>query len=125
MIKLLQSLTPLAIRLIIGLLLALALAGFLTVRSCQSASTAKTEAKLGRNQTEAAIASGADAVETVGDVGGRADAIDQTTKENTDAIRNAPGADALVPAGVDAVARERLCGRAVYRDTPACRSVVK
>ena len=67
MIRWIRRLEPLARRvLIIGLVL-LALAIFGGVRSCQTAQTAKTEAKLSTNQADAAIASGVDAVETVGE----------------------------------------------------------
>lgn len=119
-VKLLRDLTPLAIRVIVGIAFALLLAGFLILQSCQSGQTAKTEAKLGRNQTEAALQSGADAVGTIGEQSAREDQIDQITKENDNAIRSAPGADTPVPAGVDAVARERLCRRAAYRQRPEC-----
>lgn len=116
----LRSLAPLGRAVIAGLLLAVLIAGTFGVRSCQSAQVAKTQANLSRNQTGAAIASGADAVGTLSDQIGREVAVDATTKENADAIRSAPGADALVSRGVDAVARERLCRRAVYRVRPEC-----
>lgn len=118
--KYLRSLAPLG-RWVIGIgaaLFVLAVIG--GVRSCQSAQTAKTEARLGKNQTGAALASGADAVAAVGKVGAAEDAIDTITRENDRAIRNAPGADAPVHPGIDAVARERLCRRAVYRQRPEC-----
>lgn len=104
---------------------ALALLGWWLLATLINGSTAKTEAKLGRNQTEAALQSGADAVGTIGEQIGREAAIDATTRENENAIRSAPGADAPVPAGVDAVARERICRRAAYRDSAACREMVK
>jgi hypothetical protein len=116
----LRSLTPLGRWIGTAVLLALVLGGLLFLQTCQSARTAKTEARLNRNQTEAALASGADAVGTIGDQTGREAAIDAITKENSDAIRSAPGADTPVPAAVDAVARERLCRRAVYRQRPEC-----
>jgi type II secretory pathway component PulM len=118
--KLLRDLTPLGIRVLVGAVFVLLLAGFLILQSCHSARTASTEAKLNRNQTSAALASGADAVETLGDQAAREAAIDRTTKENADAIRSAPGADAPVTDELDAVARERLCRRAVYRVRPEC-----
>lgn len=115
-----RALTPLGRALIAGLVLVLLLGSIFTLQTCQSARTAKTEAQLNRNQTEAALASGADAVGTIGDQTGREAAINATTKENSDAIRSAAGADTPVPAAVDAVARERLCRRAVYRQRPEC-----
>lgn len=120
MIRFYRSLTKIG-RAVIGLLLlALIVTAFLALDSCQSARIAKTEARLGRNQTGAALASGADAVGSIGEQIAAEGAIDATTKENTDAIRSAPGADAPVPAAVDAVARERLCRRAAYRERPEC-----
>ena len=118
--KLLRSLTPLGIRIIAAVVFALLIAGFLILQSCQTARTAKTEAKLGANQTEAALASGADAVDAVGDVGARAAASDRMTKENSDAIRSAPGADQPVDPALDTIARQRLCQRAAYRGSEQC-----
>ncbi|GEM_PF-2686566 len=118
--RFLRSLTPLAIRVIIGLVLALLLAGFLLLQSCQTSTTAKTEAKLATGQTGAAIASGADAANTVGDVAARAATTDRTTLENADEIRSAPGANAPVADGVHAAGLRALCKRAAYRGRPEC-----
>jgi len=120
MMKFFSSLAPLGRAVMIGLVLAVLIAGLASVKSCQSARTAKSEARLSKDQTGAALASGADAVETIGEQAGREAAIDATTRENSNAILSAPGADTPVPAGVDAVARERLCRRAVYRVRPEC-----
>ncbi len=90
------------------------------VQSCRMAQTAKTETRLSKGQTGAALESGADAVGTVGDVGARAAETDRLTQENADAIRSAPGADAPVDPALDRVARERLCRRAAYRGRPEC-----
>lgn len=119
-LRFIRALTPLGRWVLIGLLAALLIGGFLLVQSWRAGSTAKTEARLSRNQTTAALESGADAVGTIGAQSAREAAIDAITKENEDAIRSAPGADAPVPAAVDAVARERLCRRAVYRQRPEC-----
>jgi ABC-type Na+ efflux pump permease subunit len=118
--KFIQSLTPLGLRVIGVLVLALVILGLFTIRSCQQQSVADTKTELSQNQTEAAIASGVDAVDVVGEQSGREATIDRQTKENTDAIRNAPGADTPVPPTVAAVARERLCQRATYRERPEC-----
>lgn len=104
---------------LIALLLAIA-AAWWVVTSFIGGKSAKVEARLSKNQAEAALESGADAVETVGTVGAAEAKIDITTRENERAIRNAPGADAPVTAELDAVARERLCRRAVYRVRPEC-----
>lgn len=120
MMKFFRTLTPLGIKVLAALVIGLIVMAVLLWNAWQSGATAKTEARLSTNQTGAAIASGADAVGTVADVGNRAGATDALTQENTDAIRNALGAAAPVPAAVDAVARERLCRRAVYRVRPEC-----
>ncbi|MFO6447879.1 hypothetical protein ACLBKU_12100 [Erythrobacter sp. NE805] len=119
-----RSLTPKGWAYLLAILLVLSavlgFGGVLLWNAWQATATAKTEAKLGKNQTGAALASGADAVATVGEVGARADDHDTITKENADAFRSAPGAAAPVGAPLDAVARERLCRRAVYRVRPEC-----
>lgn len=116
----LKGLTPLAIRLLVGLAVAALFALILLVQSCNATKTAKTKARLSENQTEAAIASGTDAVETLGQQGNREDAVDTITRDNDNAIRKAPGADAPVNSDLDSLARERLCRRTVYRVRPEC-----
>lgn len=120
MIRIWKGLAPFGRRVVVigALAFLLALAG--GVHSCRLATTAKTEAKLAGNQTGAALASGADAVEAVGEVGARAAASDALTKENADAIRSAPGAAVPVDPALDRVARERLCRRAAYRGRDEC-----
>ena len=56
-----------------------------------SGSRAKVESKLNGNRADAAIATGQDAANTVAAVGASAASIDQTTKENERAIREAQG----------------------------------
>lgn len=115
-----ESLTTLGRRVLIGLALAALLAGFLWLQSCQTARTAKTEAKLSQNQTEAALASGKDAVETVGETAAGASATDAITRENDRAIRNAPGAAAPVDPAAHAAGIASLCRRAANRGKPEC-----
>jgi len=112
--------SPLVRKIVAGLVLVAIILVLVALNSCQTARTAQTEAKLGRNQTSAAIASGADAANTVGDVGARAADTDRTTLENTDEIRSAPGADAPVDAGVHGAGIRSLCKRAAYRGRPEC-----
>ena len=82
--------------------------------------TARTEAKLNRNTADAAMASGKDAVATIGAQGAAEQAVDALTKENDHAIRNAEGAGAPVPPAVAAAGRFSLCKRAAYRGTAEC-----
>ena len=64
----------------------------------------KVKARLGANQTDAAIESGADAVDTVGAAGDRDDATDRNTKDITDDVQNADNA-----VDADAAGRDGLC----------------
>lgn len=65
---------------------------------------AEVEARLNRNQGEAAVRSGADAVGTLGRAGAREDAIDQEVSNAQNRVRNAPDAGSA-----DAAARDGLC----------------
>lgn len=100
--------------------LLLLLAAWWLVSALTSGQRAKTEAKLGRNTTEAAFESGADAVDVVGAQGGAEDAVDTITTENADAIANAEGADAPVAAPARDAGLRSLCRRASYRQRPEC-----
>lgn len=115
-----RALTPLGRWVALAALVLIALAVWWIVASWQGGRTAKVEARLSRNQADAALASGADAVATIGRQGGREAAIDAITRENDHAIRSAPGADTPVSAELDALARQRLCRRTVYRERPEC-----
>ncbi len=115
-----DSLTTLGRRVLIGIAIALLAAGFLTLRSCQSAETAKTEAKLATGQTGAALESGADAVGAIGRTHQSEVRIDVITQENDRAIRQAEGADAPVSDAVHAAGLRALCRRAAYRGSEQC-----
>lgn len=93
------------------------LAAVLAVRSCQST---KTEARLNKGQAGAAIESGKDAANTIGNRMSSDADTDATTRENADAIRNAQGADAPVTPAVNDAALRSLCKRAAYRGDPKC-----
>jgi hypothetical protein len=96
------------------------LAGLLTVDRCQTARTARTEARLATGQADAAVQSGADAVNTVGNRMSADAAIDTITQENRDAITKADGASAPVAAPVRNAGLRSLCGRAAYSGNPRC-----
>lgn len=120
MIRFFASLAPLG-RWVLGIGAALFLLAVIGgVHSCRLARTAKTEAKLSTNQTGAAIASGADAIDTIGKSAAAEAAGDTITRENDRAIREAPGAGASVDPAVDAAGRSSLCRRAAYRGHPEC-----
>lgn len=83
----------------------------------------KAEARLSKNQTEAATANGKDAVGVVGANAASEAASADLTRTNADTIRAAPGAGARVDDGVNAAGLAALCRRAAYRDTAHCKRV--
>ncbi|MEN2791538.1 hypothetical protein ABC974_18025 [Sphingomonas oligophenolica] len=99
------------------LLLLLALVGW---HEWQVARTARAETRLAAGQAAAALASGRDAGNAIGN---RMDAdaeTDTITRENDHAIRTAPGADAPVDPALRDAGLAGLCRRAAYRRDPKC-----
>ena len=94
--------------------------GILFLRSCQAERTAKVGTKLATGQAGASLASGADAVDTTGNVQGNEIAADAITRENDDAIHKADGAGAPVATAVRNAGLASLCRRAAYRGDPKC-----
>jgi len=86
----------------------------ISIRSCNTVQTATTEAKLATGQTEAAIESGADAVNTVGNAAANASEIHETAKEGTDAIQAAPAGNS------NDAADRAACRMRIYRNSPKC-----
>lgn len=96
------------------------LLAFLWLRSCSDARSAKSQAKLSTGQAGAAIESGRDAANTIGNRTHADAATDAITRENDDAIRNAEGASAPVAAPVRDAGLVGLCRRAAYQRDPRC-----
>jgi type II secretory pathway component PulM len=119
-LKFLRSLTPRGVAVLLGAVLVAIIAGLLLWNAWSARATAKAEARLSKNQTEAALESGADAVGTVGAVGATEVQIDVITRENERAIREAPGADAPVDPALRTAGLQALCRRAAYRGRPEC-----
>lgn len=94
--------------------------GLLLLAKCQEARTASASAALSRNAAGAAIASGQDAVGTVGTVSASEAATDAIGRTNDAEIRKAEGADVAVSSAVDTAGRNALCLRAAYRRDPRC-----
>ena len=94
--------------------------GILFLRSCQAERTAKAGAKLATGQAGASLVSGADAVDTTGNVQRNEIAADSVTRENDHAIHKAEGAGAPVAAPVRDAGLASLCRRAAYRSDPRC-----
>lgn len=101
-------------------LILLVIAGALVARSCSEARTATASTKLANSQAGAAAASGADAVNTVGNRMDADAATDTITRENADAIHHAEGAAAPVAAPVRDAGLASLCRRAAYLRDPKC-----
>lgn len=99
--------------------------GLLWLNSCQQARTAKTQADLAKGQAGAAMESGQDAVNTIGNRMGADAAGDALTRENEDAIRNAEGASAPVAAGVRDAGLASLCRRDSYKHDARCVHVAR
>ncbi|MES2043580.1 MAG: hypothetical protein V4475_06870 [Pseudomonadota bacterium] len=89
-------------------------------RSCSEARTAKSAASLAAGQAGAAIESGHDAADTIGNRMAGDAAGDAITRENDDAIRIAHGADAPVDPAASTAGLRSLCRRAAYRGDPQC-----
>lgn len=110
-------------RQIIGalILIALLIVAVLFIREqWQQARSAKTSERVSKGQAGAAIESGSDAADTIGNRAAADAETDTLTRENTDAIRQADGADAPVAAGVRDAGIAGLCRRAAYSRDPRC-----
>lgn len=104
-----------------AILLALAIvAALFALQQWRHAQSARTETRLTTSLGNAAIQSGQDASNTVGNRA-QADAeTDAITRSNHDAIYNAAGADAPVADGVRDAGIGSLCRRAAYSGDPRC-----
>ncbi|KQW79697.1 hypothetical protein [Brevundimonas sp. Root1279] len=71
-------------------------------------------------QAQGQAAAGRDAVAVVSGAAKRDDQTDNQTKENRDAILNAPGADVRLDPGLDAATRRAICLRQSSRRDPEC-----
>lgn len=81
---------------------------------------AQIEAQLGANRADAALATGADAVNAVARQAAAEGAADLITRENQRAINQAPGAAAPVDPAVRDAGLAGLCKRAAYRGSEQC-----
>jgi len=106
-----------AIAIVAAALILLALFGW---HEWQAARTAKAETRLATGQAGAALASGQDAANSIGNRMDADAATDALTRENDYAIRTAPGADAPVDPALRDAALRGLCRRAAYRRDPKC-----
>lgn len=101
-------------RILICVGIAFLLLAFLWLRSCEQARSAKTQADLAKGQAGAAVQSGHDAVETLGNAAAREAEIRDTVKDGTDAIEKAPAGDS------NDAADRAACQLRSYRHQPRC-----
>lgn len=113
------------VRILVALVFVALIFGFFTLRSCEAERTAKTQAKVSAGQAGAALQSGQDATNVVGNRMDADASEDQMTRTNGDEIRKADGASAPVAAPVRDAGLTALCRRAAYRDTPRCKGMAK
>lgn len=80
------------------------------------AAQAKVDAEMGRARSQ----STSEAMATVERANAFQDQSEALSRENENAIRQAPGADQPLPYDLNRAARERLCHREAYRRLPEC-----
>jgi len=103
-----------AARMILGLSIVALLVGLFALHSCQTARTAKTGEKLATGQRGAAIESGSDAVQTIGNAMVNEAEIQTTVKDGTDAINAAPAGNS------NDAADRATCRLRSYRHSGKC-----
>ena len=86
----------------------------ITMRSCSATNTAKTETRLATGQAGAAIESGTDAVQTIGNAQTNETDIHANVKEGTDAIQSAPAGNS------NDAADRAACRLRSYRNSSKC-----
>ena len=102
------------IRITLGATLIALLVGLIALRSCNTARTAGTETRVAMGQRGAAIESGSDAVQTIGNAQAAEQITHATVKEGTDAINQAPGG------GSNDAADRAACRLRSYRHSGKC-----
>jgi hypothetical protein len=101
--------------LILGAIVVAIVAGLLVLKSCSDARTARTEAKISKGQTGAAIESGKEAVNIIGNRQATEQEGATNVQEARDAIDNATDASGVTGAGLDGLHSVR------GRETPRSR----
>lgn len=114
---------PLPIRtlaLILGLV-ALFVAALMIPNCVAKYRSQAAQARLGAEQSQAAVESGREASEAQAGVSANQAASEALGRSNEKDIRSAEGANAVVAAPVRDAGLASLCRRAAYRDRPKCR----
>jgi ABC-type protease/lipase transport system fused ATPase/permease subunit len=120
----LANLSARVIGIAVAVLALILIVGF-TVLSCDKRRSEAAQARVEHSQAQAAATSAADAINAVEASGEASRASEELTRNNSEEIHAAPGANDRVNAGVDAAGRAALCRRAAYRDDPKCREKSK
>ncbi len=94
--------------------IALLVVGVLFLRSCQQERSANARAKLATGQAGAALESGSDAVQTIGNTMANETDIHATVKDGTDAINAAPAGNS------NDAADRAACRLRSYRHSARC-----
>jgi len=102
---------------LIAIVLAVPIFGFSQWREARNS---RQQTRLSESQAEAVSSSAVDAIGEAGALHSRDTRSDQLTRENSNAIRNAPGADAPVDNSVRAAGLDSLCRRPAYRGSEFC-----
>ena len=97
-----------------------ALAIWWLVSTVMGGKRAEVQAKLNGNIAGAALESGKDAVNTVGQQQASESAVDAVGRDNAAAIHNAPGASASVSPEAHAAGIAAICKRASAKGDPKC-----
>ena len=101
----------------IGLILVVLIFGVSQYRDARSS---RQETRLSESQAEAVSDSAVDAIGSVGGLHSRDTRSDELTRENSNAIHNAPGADAPVDRRATDAGLDSLCRRPAYRGSEFC-----
>jgi hypothetical protein len=90
------------------------------ISQCRNVNNARQQSRVSDLQAEAAFNSATDAVGSVGGLHGRDTRTDDLTRENSNAIRSAPGAGAPVDPGLRSAGLDSLCRRPAYSGSEQC-----
>lgn len=89
------------------------------VSQCQSRKSAEKQAEVSKEQGQASVGAGAEAIKTVGNVATSDDATDDAVAAGQDAIRNAPEGQK------GNATKAAICKLKSYRATPQCKEPVQ
>lgn len=89
------------------------------VSQCQSRKSAEKQAEVSKEQGQASVGAGAEAINTVGNVAAGDAETDASVSAGEAAIRNAPDGQK------GSATKAAICKLKTYRDTPQCKEPVR